>query len=534
MPIIPSGSVAKSIFTGTPYSPAVSFNPDKKKFFDTHVTTLGLLATIGPLTTDGVNVTVPSGTVFIQNGIIVTLTAPAIIPIGGGAFPKFVVADNVDETPGSAVTIAVLSVITPPQVLLATLNPNNSTIIQAKQISIRALSERIDSASLDVEQDDVSVKTEVGTLNAIGPNAVITSGPGDQADLTVKLDVKEAAVLKTVRTEELDFLGATVTPTGNKALVDVRLQVKDEGSVVVGATRNINFIGGGVDAVVDGGDATQANVTIHAGGGIIGPLESIMGDGIIKGLVDGNAGGPREIVVTSLYILMGGVIYGPFTTTVPVTNNISGSPRTDLVQFDGITITVKPGTPGATFPCPAPDVGNIPLAVVLVPNAPFNLVQSINKQSSLSAPVMVAHYYANGGLHASRVGVTVDPTTTSTIFVDAEEMALSVYFPRIGYRYELNWDTMIKQTLYGFFSEGAFINMSFDGTDEDDDIQTRGYLHSDFAVSLDGFEVGVVMHYNRLVTVGSHLLKGRWKIGQVSTPEKLSKKRRRIWIVETA
>lgn len=535
MPIIPSGNIVKSIFTGTPYSPAVSFNPDKKKFFDTHVTTLGLLATIGPLTTDGVNVTVPSGTVFIQNGIIVTLTAPAIIPIGGGGFPKFVVADNADENPGSAVTIAVLSVITPPQVLLATLNPNNSTIIQAKQISVRALSERIDAVSVDVEQDDVSVKTEVGTLNAVGPNAILSSGPGDQANLTVKLDVKESTVLKTVRTEELDFLGATVTPTGNKAQVDVRLETMEEGSIVVGATRKINFRGGGATAAVDGGDPSQANVDVPAGGGAFSAIESLMGDGIIKGLIDGD-GGTRQINTTSLYILIGGSIAGPFTGTVAVTNNVSGSPRTDLVQFDGATITVKPGTPGATFPCPAPDTGNIPLAVILVPDSPAALVDSVNKQGTTNNPVIVAHYYANGGLHASRVGVTVDPASSSATYVDADEMALSVYFPRVGYKYELNWDTVVSQALYGFLNEGALINMSWDGSDEDDDVVRRGNLENNLlgAVSIHGWEKTIALHYQRLVTIGSHLLRGRWKVGQISTQEKLAKKRRRIWIVETA
>jgi len=538
MPIIPSGSIAKSIYTGTPYSPAVSFNPDKKLFFDTHFTTLGVLATSGgPLTTDGVNVTVPAGTVFIQNGIIVKITAPVIVPIGGGGFPKFVVIDNVDETPGSAVTVAVLPSIAPPQVLLATLDPNALTIIQAKQISIRALSDRIDAVAVDVEQDDVSVKMAVGTLNAIGPNTLLSNGPGDQANLTVKLDVKEATVPKTVRTEELDFLGATVTPTtGNKAQIDSRLQTKDEGTLVNGETRKLNFRGGGVDVTQDGGDARQVFIDIPAGGGLLTSLESVMGDGIIKGVIDGTPGGPREVTITSLYILLGGNVYGPISGAYTVANNVSGLPRTDLVQFDGVTITVKPGTPGATFPCPPPDAGNIPLAVVLVPDSPFNLVDSINKQSALAAPVMVAHYYANGGLHASRVGVTVDPVGSSTTYVDAEEMALSVYFPRLGYRYELNWDTVIKQNLYGFLNEGAFINMNWDGSDEDDAVVARGNMENNFlgSVSIHGWEKTIALHYQRLVTVGNHTMKGRWRIGQISTPERLSQKRRRIWIVETA
>jgi hypothetical protein len=519
MPIVPAGQIQKLVKTGTPYSPAVSFNPDKKAFFDTHGTTLGVL-TGGPLTTDGVNVTVPSGVKFIQNGIIIALTAPFIAPIGGGGFPKYVVAYNVDETPGSAVTIEVLPSIVAPQVLLATLDPNASTIVQVSQISIRALSERIDAVAVDVEQDDVSVKPSAGTLNAIGPNLVATSGPGDQANLTVKLETREATVVKTLRTEELDFYGATVTPTGQKAAVDVRLQTKEEGALVNGETRKLDFRGGGVTVTQDGGDSKQVFVDIPAGG-------SITGDGLVSGLIDGD-GGVRQLNFTSAIVCKDGVIGAAFSGTLAVSTNISGSNRWDLLQWNGSVFSMKLGTPA----CPAPDAGNVPVAVVLVPDSPAGLVRSMNKQATLSEPVIVAYYYANGGLHASRVGVDFDPSTSSTVFVDANQMELSLYFPKTGYRYEFNWDTMIKQILYGFFNEGAFINMGYDGADEDDAVVTRGYLHSDFAVSLDGFEVGMGIHYNRLVVAGSHTLKGRWRIAQISTPERLSQRRRRIWITE--
>lgn len=519
MPIVPAANILKSIKTGAPYSPAVSFNPDKRAIFDMDVTTFGVLTNTA-ISTDGVNITIPTGFTFIQNGIIVKLTAPFIILIPVIAFPKFIVADNVDETPGSNVTISILGVITPPQVLLGTITPNNTTIVQARQVSIRGLLEAISALTIKVEQDAVTVVDPTSVINAIGPNlTAVLGGPG-QANVSVKLDVKESGTPKTAKTEEIDFLGPTVTPTtGSKASVDSRLQSKDEGVVAVSNTRKINYRGGGVSAAVDGGDPTQVNVDIPAGGGVTG-------DGIVDGLIDGD-GGTRQLNLTAAIISINGVLSAPFTGTVTVATNVSGNNRWDLLQYNG-AFSMKLGTPA----CPAPDVGYVPVAVVLVPDSPSSLVRSMNKQSTLSDPVIVAYYNANGGLHASRVGVTVDPSTTSLVFVDALEMDLSLYFPRVGYRYELHWDTMIKQTLYGFFSEGAFINMSFDGTDEDDDVQTRGYLHSDFAVSLDGFEIGVVMHYNRLVTVGSHELRGRWKIGQVSTPEKLSQKRRRIWVTE--
>src|SRR3990170_2443816 len=106
MPIVPGANVTKSVQTSTTYSPNAAFNPDKKEFFRTEITTLGLLD--GNCTSDGVNLTVPSGTAFIQNGIIVRLTANFVIPIPGIGFPKFVVADNANENSGSPVTIEIL------------------------------------------------------------------------------------------------------------------------------------------------------------------------------------------------------------------------------------------------------------------------------------------------------------------------------------------------------------------------------------------------------------------------------------------
>ena len=535
MPIVPAGNLSKSVRVGTPYSPAASFNPDKKLFFDTESTTLGVLGG-PPVTTDGVNVTVPTGFKFIQNGIIVKLTAPFIVPIPVIAFPKFIIADNVDETPGSAVTIAILTTITPPQILIGTLDPNNSTLAQARNISIRGLALDIDAAKLDVKQDAAPVKGDITALNVIGPNAVVTDPGGTEANIGVILDVHDDGVPATVRTKLINVVGATVTPTSaNDVTLDVRLVGKDEGVDQVLDVRTIDFQGGGVSSAVDGGDPQRLNVVIEAGGGKISATESVMGDGIIKGLIDGN-GGIRQLDVTSLFVLKGGTVYGPITTTVAIPTNVSGSPRTDLIQYDGITITAKNGTPGATFPCPSPDPGNIPLAVVLVPDSPPNYVDSMNTQGAVANAVIVAYYYANGGLHASRVGVTPDPSTSSSTYIDADEMALSVYFPRLGYRYELNWDTVIAQSLYGFLNEGALINMSWDGVDESEDVVRRGYLHNNLlgGVSIHGFEITVAMHYNRKVTLGTHLMKGRWKVGQISTAEKLARMRRRIWIVETA
>lgn len=532
MPIVPSGNRIKSIATGSPYSPSASFNPDKKQFFDTHGTTLGVLSG-GPVLTDGTNVTVPTGFKFIHNGVVIELTAPFVVAIPVMGFPKYLMASNDSEVPGSNVTIDFSAVATPPNVLLATLNPDNFTVVQAKQLSIRALRQGLDMVTpLSVEQGGAPVKSGVGELNFVGPNIAVTDAGGAQANVDVTLDVKDETVLTSSKTKEIDFQGAGVTvtsPAANTARVTIpAVATQEEGVTAVAVTNKLNFVGDPVTAAVDGGDPNKANVTILAGTGV-------SMDGIVSGMVEGDAG-VRQLQVTSLVLLRNGVLSSSITSLVTVTNNISGSPRTDLLQWDGTSLTLKAGTPGATAPCPTPDVNNIPVAVVYVPTGASALVRSMNKQSSTLDPVIIAYYYANGGLHASRVGATSDPSTTSATYIDANEMFLPVYFPRTGYRYELAWDAQVKQALYGFLNEGFSITMMFDGADEDTSVVDRGYLHNDLvgSVSIHGFVLSQGLCYNRLVNAGSHYIKGRWKVGNISAAQTLNQKRRRIWIHEIA
>jgi len=533
MPIVPSGNRTKSIPTGAPYSPSASFNPDKKLFFDTHATTLGVLSG-GPVLTDGANVTIPTGFRFIHNGIVVELTAPFVVPIPVMGFPKYLMASNDSEVPGSNVTIDFSATATPPSVLLATLNPNDTTIIQVKQVSARALRQDIDSivpGAIDVEQDGGLVKSSIGEMNFVGPNITVTDGGGVQANVDVTLDVKDEGGAVSSKTKEIDFAGAGVTatsPGANRALVTVPgLETQEEGGAVVASTHKMNFIGDSVTAAVDGGDPNKANITILSG-------VAVSMDGIVTGLVEGDPG-VRQLNVVNLVLLRNGILSPTLNALVTVSANVSGNPRTDLLQWNGASLTLKAGTPGATAPCPAPDTNNIPVAVVLVPTGAGTLVRSMNKQTLTTDPVIVAYYYANGGLHASRVGVTSSPSTTSTAYIDAHEMHLSAYFPRTGYRYELSWDAQVRQELYGFISEGFYITMMYDGADEDPAVVDRGYVHNNFgSVSIHGFVLTQGLCYNRLITAGSHYIKGRWKVGNVSAAQILNQKRRRIWIHEIA
>lgn len=529
MPVVPAGSRTKSVAVGTPYSPVSSFNPDKKLFFDTHSTTLGVLAG-GVITSDGANVTIPAGTVVIQNGIIVEFTLPVVVAIAGASFPKILTFTNNDENPGSPVTVDFASSVTAPTVELARLDPDNTTVVLPKQLSIRALCQAIQALQADRTdyfQDGGLVKPDVVELNAVGPNLLLTDGGPGRVDLSAILDIKDEGSGITVKTTELNFVGpgVTVTPvTPNKALVTILggLESKDEGVIVTPVTRKINWTGPGVIAAVDGGDPNQTNVTIAG-------VDTLGCQGIITGELLGD-GAIRQVNAVSLIMLKAGVLSAPVTTALAIANNVSGSPRTDLVQWDGTTLTVKTGTPGALFPCPVPDGGNIPIGVVLVPDSPTNNVKSINGQLATLEPVIVAHYCAKNGIHASRVGVVINPATSSLTFVDADEMGLSVFFPQSGYKYELNWDTVMAQD-YGMVREGGAIGMNFDGSDEDDLLITRNSAWGSPALlGVFEYEFYLNIHYQRLFAIGSHTLKGRYRRDAAGTGIALLQKRRRIWI----
>ncbi len=533
MPVVPAGDRTKSIAVGTPYSPVVSFNPDKKLFFDTHITTLGVLAG-GVITSDGVNATIPAGTVVIQNGIIIEFVNPVLVPIPAIAFPKILYLTNADENPGSPVTVDFLTAIAPPTVELARLDPDNTTVVLPKQISIRALCQEIQTLQanqVDALQDSGLVQANINELNVLGPNLSVTPGGGDRVDLENILDVEDDGSPIESRVKKINYTGTGVTVTNpGSGDVDVDIpggiETKDEGTQVVSSSSKLNFVGAGVEATQDGGDAEQTNVTINGTGGVVK-------DGIVCGLIVGD-GGTRQLNVTGLQILKNGTVSAVINTTLAIGANASGFPRTDLVQWDGTTLAVKPGTASASFTCPTPDGGNIPVAVVLIPPGAPDLVRNMNKQGTFLEAVIVAYYYAGGGLHASRVATVSNPSTTSLTFVDADDMALNVYFPKDGFQYELNWDTVMCQE-YGLVREGGFIGYQFDGADENDFIISRRSLWGSPSL-LGVFEYCFYLniHYNRLVTQGSHLLKGRYKRDPFGTSIALDEKRRRIWVTEMA
>lgn len=336
MPIVPSSSVVKSVVVGTPYSPVTSFNPDKKLFFDTDSTTLGMLA--GTLTTNGTNVTIPIGTKFIQNGIVVNFTVAYSTAIPGGAFPKYVTVNNDNEVSGSSVTVTITSTApTAPVVLMATLTPNDSTIVQTRQISIRGIDARLQvvetsgSGTIATENDDVAVKA-AHTINAVGPNVAFAVAAGDQADLSVVLDLKEGGAARTSKTNLINVTGAaTVTAdTANHATINVTPLIgQDEGVTKVAKTTTIDFIGAGVTSAVDGGNPNKLNVTIPGESGSNARGSS----GTLYGTLQGAIDGETETVVSDT--TQAGTVAG----TIVGSGSLSGSDDTYNDYFAILTDT---------------------------------------------------------------------------------------------------------------------------------------------------------------------------------------------------
>lgn len=410
MPIVPVMSVTKSVAVGTPYSPVSSFNPDKRELFKTETTNLGLLD--GDCTTDGVNVTVPAGTTFIQNGIVCRFTAPFVLPIPVIAYPKRVVADLTNENPGSPVTIEILPDPIPAgQVILATLDPDDLTITPAKKISIRGLHDRIEALGgmtpvVDALKDAALVKANLEELNFTGGNIAVTDPGGVRANVAVNLDVKDGAgATVTSSTKEIKFTGDTfVTMTGaNQAAVDVpKLAVKDEGVVVVTQTHRINFTGAGVTAAVDGGDPNQANVNIP--GAMTAPTQQIShngapvvtdddvdddyedaGPGIlgIRWTVTDVGGAPHRAEVRGFYLdcctWHGGGSF-PAPVTIPAPPNPGPGPE-----------VISPDTPIALSPIADPEGDILQLSGVAVTDGKFLLNGNAGGTSAVTVTVRLNH-----------------------------------------------------------------------------------------------------------------------------------------------
>jgi hypothetical protein len=103
--------------------------------------------------------------------------------------------------------------------------------------------------------------------------------------------------------------------------------------------------------------------------------------------------------------------------------------RCDMIQWNGTTLNAKAGTAAAigTADAPTPDVGFIPLALVMVFNGDTTIRNmGFLDSSSASKGRIYAYYFARRGIYAaSQAGQ--DSTATSG---DDPEVILPVYHPR--------------------------------------------------------------------------------------------------------
>jgi hypothetical protein len=156
-------------------------------------------------------------------------------------------------------------------------------------------------------------------------------------------------------------------------------------------------------------------------------------DGIVEGEILQQAAPNTTLRTVGLVVMKSGQRTKIANQNLNISANASGNPRVDLVQWNGTALSVKAGVTGADPDCPAPDAGNVPIAVVWVPTG---FTQVLNIGSSAANGKLIALYFVTG-LFAWRVGTD---TTTSTAGVDIADTKLPLYIPKAhaGFRAELN------------------------------------------------------------------------------------------------
>lgn len=268
----------------------------------------------------------------------------------------------------------------------------------------------------------------------------------------------------------------------------------------------------------------------------VGPRNVHLGKGIVSGVITGNA-------ISFAISVSGLVVAAGEGKDLPISDGAFGlalsdatNPRVDIAQVStGGELSMKAGTAAADPAVPEPDADHAFLAAIWVPANSSGLVRDMNGQLAITEAVIIEYYYMNGGVHASRVGVTADPSTTSNTFVDAEEMQLPVYLPDLGVPYEVCFDTVIQE-VYGVLREGAVIGLEIDGSDLTEAIFARS---SSFellnAEDIFKYVYFLSVHHNPpLPSAGPHRIFGRWHKDSAGTSIEMKDQQRRIWIYQVA
>jgi len=301
---VPVGERVKSVQFGAAYSPSLTFNPDKKLFFNCSGVLFGMDITVdtGPTPDE---VTVDPGA-FIQNGIIVNISNSQLVQVPEPTtFPLFLVAENANEIFNSTVTIQFTTSPNADSAIIAEwpVGPITSPQIPL-DLSVCSLRDEIELINKLVIQRDRQVATAgqtIFTLPAekayvLGANKIWVFQNGDKKEVNVDYtetdpttitltsgatvsDILEFVIFKSEPpitsialndlTDVISDLANAIKDTGANrvnpatqsnflATVDdvtaavVALLTQDEGSGVETNTSTLNFIGAGVTATSGG------------------------------------------------------------------------------------------------------------------------------------------------------------------------------------------------------------------------------------------------------------------------------------------
>lgn len=178
-------------------------------------------------------------------------------------------------------------------------------------------------------------------------------------------------------------------------------------------------------------------------------------DGILEGEILEQAAPNTTLRTLALVLMKGGQRTKIPDQNLAISANASGNPRVDMVQWSGAALTVKAGVAAVDPDSPAPDAGNIPIAIVWVPSG---FTQARNIGSAVAQAKLIALYFV-WGLFGWRVGTD----TVAAGIVDIADTKMPVYITRVhaGYRAELN--CMLQHTVVGGGTELAIASINLNG-----------------------------------------------------------------------
>lgn len=151
MPQVPTGNIQKSVKFAAAYTSS-TFNKKNDAFYRMS----GVLDGMQLFLVGGGNIQVTPGA-FIQQGIIVDLTADFLVPVPGGPLPWTIYAVTDDEVGNSPTNIAaVTSGLEPPGVVIIGTTADGVNFVLPRQISIKGLRRDMDSVL-----DQAKVRTQL-------------------------------------------------------------------------------------------------------------------------------------------------------------------------------------------------------------------------------------------------------------------------------------------------------------------------------------------------------------------------------------